>query len=454
MLPFTCLCQYQVSFPGLGIHDLSVSRIAFDFNLFGRHITIYWYGLLFAVALLLCMVLAVQQAKAHRLKGDDILDFFLLMIPFMVIGARLYYVAFEWDAYKDNPARIFDISEGGLAFYGGVIGGMIALFIIAHVKHIKVHHLLDYIAVYVPLGQGIGRWGNFFNQEAFGVNTDLPWGMISEGTQSWLTRINPDPANPLPGLDPNLPVHPTFLYEFLANMVIFAILLAVRRKSDKYPYRTFLTYFLLYGVTRFFVEGIRTDALVFTMLGQKIRVSQLVSLAMVVVAVVFLVVLAIRDKKRKEVLVSLQDAEDTGVLMLFGSEKSPEDDDVVIIEDNEMLDSDDDVVIVDDSKTLDDAAKDDNDKIINTSDVADAISDTASTGATVFDGTSEIDDSDTAHDSKGETAINDVFASPSDIVTSEEVGIASGELSSDASYKGDIDSDVSYEGDGEGQDVL
>jgi len=356
-----------------------VSRIAFDFNLFGRHVTIYWYGLLFAVALLLCMVLAVQQAKAHRLKGDDILDFFLLMIPFMVIGARLYYVAFEWDAYKENPARILDITEGGLAFYGGVIGGMIALFIIAHVKHIKVHHLLDYIAVYVPLGQGIGRWGNFFNQEAFGINTDLPWGMISEGTKSWLTRINPDPANPLPGLDPNLPVHPTFLYEFLANMIIFAILLAVRRKSDKYPYRTMLTYFLLYGLTRFFVEGIRTDALVFTMFGQEIRISQLVSLAMVVISVVFLVVLAIRDKQREKVLVSLQDAEDTGLLMLFGPEKPLQVDDVVIVEDSETLDGDN--------------AKDD-DNPINASDVTDTTSlDTSSVDATVFDDTSVIGDS-------------------------------------------------------------
>lgn len=337
MLPITCLCQYQVSFPGLGIHDLPVSRIAFDFSILGRHITIYWYGLLFAFALLLCMVLAVQQAKAHRLKGDDVLDFFLLMIPFLVIGARLYYVAFEWETYKENPARIFDISEGGLAFYGGVIGGMIALFIIARVKYIKAHHLLDYLAVYVPLGQAIGRWGNFFNQEAFGINTDLPWGMISKGTRSWLTRINPDPANPLPGLDPNLPVHPTFLYEFLANMVIFVILLAIRRKSDKYPYRTMLTYFLLYGLTRFFVEGIRTDALVFTMFGQEFRVSQLVSLVMIVLAVIFLAVLAIRDKKRAKVRLSLLNAEDTGVLMLFDPKQPPSDDDVVILEDGGAL---------------------------------------------------------------------------------------------------------------------
>ena len=156
--------------------------------------------------------------------------------------------------------------------------------------------------------------GAISNQEAFGINRSSV-GMISEGTKSWLTGSIPI----LPircRLDPNLPVHPTFLYEFLANMIIFAILLAVRRKSDKYPYRTMLTYFLLYGLTRFFVEGIRTDALVFTMFGQEIRISQLVSLAMVVISVVFLVVLAIRDKQREKVLVSLQD-EDTG-LLIFG----------------------------------------------------------------------------------------------------------------------------------------
>jgi phosphatidylglycerol:prolipoprotein diacylglycerol transferase len=181
---------------------------------------------------------------------------------------------------------------------------MLAITIAARIKRVKLHRVLDFFAVLVPLGQGIGRWGNFFNQEAFGTNTQLPWGMISEGTRQGLQALNANPASPLPGLDPNLPVHPTFLYEFLANMMIFVILLFVH-KHQKRPWSSVLTYFFLYGIVRFFVEGIRTDSLMFDAFGQSIRISQLLSAVMVVGSVIVYLVIRGMDHKRKALMAEL-----------------------------------------------------------------------------------------------------------------------------------------------------
>ncbi len=299
--------SYNVSFPGLGIEGLSINRVAFELSLFGRQLTVYWYGLTFTVAMVLCIFIAMGRARKYDFSKDDILDYFLWMIPLILIGSRIYYVAFEWDQFKGSLVSILDFRQGGLAFYGGVIGGMAAVAIAARIKRVKLHRILDFLAVLVPLGQGIGRWGNFFNQEAFGTNTDLPWGMISEGTRQELAALNPNAANPLPGLDPNLPVHPTFLYEFIANMIIFVLLLLVH-KRQKRPWTTVLTYFLLYGIVRFFVEGIRTDSLVFQAWGQTFRISQVLSAAMVLFALVCFVFLRLAGKKRDEMIASLTPA--------------------------------------------------------------------------------------------------------------------------------------------------
>ena len=199
----------------------------------------------------------------------------------MLIGARLYYVAFAWDHFADNPAQIFNLRDGGLAFYGGVIGAILGIAILASAKNIHAFVYYDYLAPYVPLAQGIGRWGNFFNQEAFGVNTDLPWGMISNGTKQYLEYAN------LSGVDPNLPVHPTFFYEFLGNMVIAIILFYLRRKNPPRDTVTF-TYLGLYGLLRFFVEGLRTDALFIG--NTSLRISQVLSLVMMVSAILYFVI--------------------------------------------------------------------------------------------------------------------------------------------------------------------
>ncbi|NLB51093.1 MAG: prolipoprotein diacylglyceryl transferase [Clostridiaceae bacterium] len=299
--------NYHVSFPGLGIENLVVNREAFVFNLFGRELTVFWYGLIFTLAMILCIVIAMMRAKNFGFTRDDILDYFLWMIPLILVGSRLYYVVFEWDQFKGSFASIFDLRQGGLAFYGGVLGGMLAVAIAARIKRVKLHRILDYLAVLIPLGQGIGRWGNFFNQEAFGTNTSMPWGMISEGTRQGLAALNPDPANPLPGLNPNLPVHPTFFYEFAANMIIFAVLLLVH-KRQKRPWTTVLTYFFLYGIVRFFVEGIRTDSLMFNAFGSTFRISQVLSAVMVVGAVIVFVIIRGRAKKRHQLIAELATA--------------------------------------------------------------------------------------------------------------------------------------------------
>lgn len=299
--------NYHVSFPGLGIENLVVNREAFVFNLFGRELTVFWYGLIFTLAMILCIVIAMMRAKNYGFTRDDILDYFLWMIPLILVGSRLYYVVFEWDQFKGSFASIFDLRQGGLAFYGGVLGGMLVVAIAARIKRVKLHRILDYLAVLIPLGQGIGRWGNFFNQEAFGTNTSMPWGMISEGTRQGLAALNPDPANPLPGLNPNLPVHPTFFYEFAANMIIFAVLLLVH-KRQKRPWTTVLTYFFLYGIVRFFVEGIRTDSLMFNAFGSAFRISQVLSAVMVVGAVIVFVIIRGRAKKRHQLIAELATA--------------------------------------------------------------------------------------------------------------------------------------------------
>ncbi len=267
----------HVSFPGLGIHDLPIDNIAFTFNLGGNEFNIYWYGIIVAFSFLLCLLLASRQAPKFGIKQDDIIDTFLWIIILGLVGARLYYVLFSWDDFKDDLLKIFQTREGGLAFYGGLIGGILALLISAKIKKINLMRYMDFFAVYVPLGQGIGRWANFVNQEAFGTNTDLPWGMFSEKTYLHLSQLGD-------GYAPLSPVHPTFLYEFLANMVIFVILYKARKKSENHGKITGL-YLILYGLVRFFVEGLRTDSLY---VGHTtIRISQLLSLVFVIVGLVF-----------------------------------------------------------------------------------------------------------------------------------------------------------------------
>lgn len=229
------------------------------FNIFGRDIR--WYGLLIAGAVLIGTLLAIRESKRKGLNEETLIDFLLFAIPSAIIGARLYYVIFSWDYYKNDPIQILNIMGGGLAIHGAIIAGIIVAIIFCKVRKISLWQLLDIVAPSLILGQAIGRWGNYANQEAHGGPTDLPWGIMINGEK----------------------VHPTFLYESIFNVIIFIFLMWYRKKS-KVDGEIFLIYFSLYSFGRMFIEGLRTDSLMFG----PIRVAQLISVLIIVICVLIL----------------------------------------------------------------------------------------------------------------------------------------------------------------------
>ena len=253
------------------------SRVAF--TLFGRDV--YWYGVLMALGILIAVWLTLKEGKRKRLTEDDILDMCLVIIPSGVVGARLYYVIFEWASYASNPIRALYIWEGGLAIYGAVIGGLLGMFIYSRVRKIRFLKLADCIAPGLVLAQAIGRWGNFFNREAFGEYTDRLFAMrlpvdavrsgdITEKMREHMERIN--------GVS-YIQVHPTFLYESLWCAVLL-IILVLYRKHKKYEGELFLLYLFGYGLGRVWIEGLRTDQLLLPEIG--LPVSQLLAGALVI----------------------------------------------------------------------------------------------------------------------------------------------------------------------------
>lgn len=224
------------------------------FEIFG--IAVRWYGILISLGMIIGTFLALRETKRLGLDENLILDFIIVMIPCAIIGARLYYVIFNWSYYSGDIMKIIDIRSGGLAIHGGVIGGVIAGLIFTRVKKIEFWQLADIIAPSLILGQAIGRWGNFINQEAHGGPTNLPWGIVVDGVK----------------------VHPTFLYESFCNFAIFAFLM-VYKKKKKFNGEVFYLYLILYSVGRFFIEGMRTDSL---MMGP-LRVAQVLSLSLIVI---------------------------------------------------------------------------------------------------------------------------------------------------------------------------
>ena len=274
----------EVRFPGLGI-DLNINPVAFRIG----SVEVYWYGLLIAAALVISVILAVKQSKKLNFPEGLVYDTILMIIPCAIIGARAYFVACNWDYYKQDWKSVFDVRNGGLAIYGGVILVFIGGLVMCYIRKIPFRELADYCVVYLPLGQAIGRWGNFFNQECFGTTTNLPWGMTSSTVEQYLGQY-------CPNLVSTMPVHPTFLYESLADLAIFFILLYVRKHS-KIPFGTSCAYFALYGTARFFIEGLRTDSLY---LGHtSIRISQLLSLVFVVAALLYIAVARTRRFEKK-----------------------------------------------------------------------------------------------------------------------------------------------------------
>lgn len=237
-------------------------------------IIIHWYGVIIVLGMGLAIYLSSKEAKRNGFGENVIEDLILWLIPIGLLGARLYYVLFKWEYYVDNPGKIFAIWEGGLAIYGGLIAGALTVYLFAKKKNISIWHLLDILAPGVLLAQGIGRWGNFINQEAFGGPVTR---VFLEGLYLPEFIINQMQIN-------GMYYHPTFLYESLWSLAGFVILLILRRKPKFLRHgEVLLSYVIWYSAGRFFIEGMRLDSL---WIGDFLRVSQGLSLVLFVSAIV------------------------------------------------------------------------------------------------------------------------------------------------------------------------
>ena len=261
------------------------------FTIPGTNFEIYWYGFLIALGILVAMIFGFKRMKTVGIDPDRATDAVIGGVIGAVIGARLYYVIFSLDKYLTADGgldfkAIINVRDGGLAIYGGLIGAVLVGGIIAKIRKLKLTALLDVIGPCFLIGQAIGRWGNFFNVEAFGSNTTLPWGMMSSRTIQYLAdNYDTLALNSGVTVDYNLPVHPCFLYESIWCLIGF-IVLSLYLKHRKFDGELFLMYIGWYGLGRFFIEGLRTDSLYFG----KIRVSQLVAGTCVLAAVILILV--------------------------------------------------------------------------------------------------------------------------------------------------------------------
>ncbi|MGL5973494.1 MAG: prolipoprotein diacylglyceryl transferase [Oscillospiraceae bacterium] len=278
----------NVTFPNIGL-DLNINRIAF--SVFG--VEIYWYAILISIGMCIGIMYAYYNAPKSKIKRDPLLDIIMVTIIFGFIGARLYYVAFKFDDFKGDLGAILNIRNGGIAIYGGLIGGAIAMFIMAKIKKVNFLALLDLISPSLFIGQGIGRWGNFVNQEAFGTNTDSLFAMYSQGTRDYLVSQQMNLSNNGIFVDPLMPVHPTFLYESLL-CALGLIILLVYKRNKKFNGDMICIYIGWYSLGRFFIEGLRTDSL---MIGN-FRSSQVLAMILVFVSVFLYYFLRNKDKNK------------------------------------------------------------------------------------------------------------------------------------------------------------
>ena len=273
----------SIEFPNIGIHLDNVGKTV---TVFGFDIA--YYGIVIGIGMLAGIAMAMMEAKRTNQNQEDYIDIAIFGIIFGIIGARIYYVVFAWDMYKDNLLEIFNTRHGGLAIYGGVIAAVITVFVVARVKKLPVALLLDTGGFGLITGQMIGRWGNFFNREAFGDYTDnllamrIPLDAVRSSDVSENIREHIDEIDGVSYIQ----VHPTFLYESLWCLMVLVILL-LYRTHKKFNGELFLMYLAGYGAGRVWIEGLRTDQLWFP--GTEIPVSQVLAGVLVVVAVVLIV---------------------------------------------------------------------------------------------------------------------------------------------------------------------
>lgn len=253
----------QIYFPNLGIF---LEHVGKSFSVFGFEIA--FYGCTMATGIIAGYLLAAREAKRTGQNPDDYLDMLLYAVFFAIVGARLYYVAFSWDYYKDNLLSILNLRQGGLAIYGGIIGAFITVFIFAKKRKLSAFQMLDTACPGLALGQVIGRWGNFFNREAFGDYTDGLFAMqlpVSAVRSGEITEKMWEHMEVINGIE-FIQVHPTFLYEGLWNLGVI-IFLFIYRDHKKFSGELVLWYLVLYGAGRFWIEALRTDQLLIPGIG-------------------------------------------------------------------------------------------------------------------------------------------------------------------------------------------
>lgn len=281
----------DIRFPHMGIEieNLGKSISIGDFS-------IAYYGIIISLGMLCGYLMAVFQAKRTGQDKEMYLDLALWDIVFAVIGARIYYVIFSWDYYSQNPGEILNIRGGGLAIYGGVIAGVITTFVFSKIRQVPFLRLADTACTGLLVGQIMGRWGNFFNREAFGGYTDSLFAMqirMSDVNTSYITDELYNNVVSYNGID-YIQVHPAFLYESVWNICVLAVIL-VFTKHRKYDGQLFLIYLLGYSAGRVWIEGLRTDQLV--LFGTGIAVSQLLSGVLAVIAATVLIYKFIKSRK-------------------------------------------------------------------------------------------------------------------------------------------------------------
>ncbi len=276
--------MYSVDFLGttFQIDPVAISIGSFE---------VYWYGIIIATGFLAALIYGFRRASDLGLATDPMIDIIMIGTVGAVIGARAYYVLTTLDHYH-SFAEMIDLRNGGLAIYGGVIGAFVCGGLACKWRKVNVLNMFDLAALAFPVGQAVGRFGNFMNQEAFGTNTTLPWGMYSNETYQYLSSVQSTLESQGVAVDPALPVHPCFLYESLWCILGFVILHFLSKKR-LFKGQTVLQYIVWYGLGRFFIEWVRTDSL---MVGP-FKISQIIALVCVVLGITLLITLSIKKKK-------------------------------------------------------------------------------------------------------------------------------------------------------------
>lgn len=299
----------SIRFPNLGFEVNAGNH----FDVF--NFSIAFYGIIIAVGMICGAMVAYADAKKSGQKVDDYVDYTIFGIIGAVIGARLYYVIAEWSYYKDNLLQIFNIRAGGLAIYGGIIGAVIVLLVFCKIKKYKMSKLLmmmDTIVLGLIVGQIIGRWGNFFNREAYGCFTDnifamqIPVEDAKVVKESLIVTVH--------GVE-YVQVHPTFLYESFFNLILFAILMIFRNKK-KFQGENLCRYLLGYGIIRFFIEGIRVDQLII----KGVVISQVLSAVLAVGSLAVIIVMRTRLIKQPNIVIPYEEADDNKTEVTSGEE--------------------------------------------------------------------------------------------------------------------------------------